>query len=86
MLRSPRLLTTRRVVAYGRAVLPASRRRRFARRAGRAAVTTGVAAVAGVLADCATGWHVPDAYGVDRDVRETLLSSAIQYAIVCYLL
>jgi hypothetical protein len=45
-----------------------------------------VAAVAGVIADCATGWHVPDAYAVDRDVRETLLSSAIQYAIAYYLL
>ena len=86
MLRSARPLTSRRVLAYGRAVLPASRRRRFARRAGRAAVSTSVAAVAGVIADCATGWHVPDAYGVDRDVRETLLSSAIQYAIAYYLL
>jgi hypothetical protein len=67
-------------------VLPASRRRRFVRRAGRAAVSTGVAAVAGVIADCATAWHVPDVYGVDRDVRETLLSSAIQYAVAYYLL
>jgi len=86
MLRSPRPLTTRRVVAYGRAFLPASRRRRIARRAGRAAFSTGVAAVAGVIADCATSWHVPDAYGVDRDVRETLLSSALQYAVYYYLL
>jgi hypothetical protein len=45
-----------------------------------------VAAVAGVIADCATGWHMPDAYGVDRDVRETLLSSALQYAVYYYLL
>jgi hypothetical protein len=56
------------------------------RRAGRAAASTCVAAVAGVIADCATGWHMPDAYGVDRDVRETLLSSALQYAVYYYLL
>jgi hypothetical protein len=73
------------LIAYGRAVLPASRRRRIARRAGRAAITSGVAAVAGVLADCAAAWRMPDTHTVDLDVKESLLSSVIQYAILYYL-
>jgi hypothetical protein len=86
MLRSPRVLTTRRVAAYGRVVLPASRRRRIARRAAHAVATTGVAAVAGVIADSVVAWRTPDVYSVDRDVRETLVSGLIQTIIMYYLI
>ena len=76
---------TRKLVAYTRATLPPSRRKRILRRTSKAIVTASNGVVAGIFADVLVRQHAPSIFDVDQEARETFVTTILYYAAARFL-
>jgi hypothetical protein len=72
---------SRKLVAYSRATLPPSRRRKFLVRASRLAGTAGAGILTGLVADAVVHQHGLSFTEVDLDVKEALITTILSLAI-----